>query len=81
MFVSIDDKLYSKCLINCEKYKFKKTTLHYVDSQKNKKKVKVVSVNDKLFIYDPTKIISKLIIPKSKLLETICEMINSIVII
>jgi hypothetical protein len=81
MFVSIDDKLYNKCVLNCEKYKFKKTTLHYTDSKKTQKKVKVVSINDKLFIYDPTKIISKLIIPKSKLLETICEMINSIIII
>lgn len=81
MFVSIDDYLYNKTIKKCIKSKFNKTTLHYRDFKKNDKKIKVIYINSKLYIYDPTKIITKTIIPKSELLQSICEFINSITII
>mgnify|MGYP003145208499 CR=1 FL=1 len=81
MFISIDDYLYNKCLLRCEKTKFKKGTLHYKDCNNTAKKIKVIYSNNKLYLYNPKIIYGKEIIPRSLLLNKICSLISEISII
>jgi hypothetical protein len=81
MFISIDDKTYSRCYGKCLDTKFKKGTMHYKDSNDKDKKIKIIMSNGKLYMYHPQKILGKEIIPRSLLLLKICQLISDIAII
>jgi len=81
MFIVIDNKLYLNTVSKCVKSKFSKSTLHYKDAINNGKKAKVILTNEKLFMYHPTRIYGKEIIPRSLLLLKICSVLSEIVIL